>query len=72
MTKSKFGFGTKGIWHKPASDHGKAAEIPCVVLEDTNGVLYIFTDKPIKKGYNNLSYRTATIFSCDFTEDTKN
>lgn len=63
----KFRFGDRGIWKKPASDDHKAADMPCRVLEHTKeGVLYIFTDKPIIRGYRNLAYRTATIFPSDF------
>ncbi len=54
----------------PGSDEQniKPSDMPCVVLEQIrNGVLYIFTDRPIRKGYDSLSWRTATIFPSDFT-----
>jgi hypothetical protein len=58
-------FGTKGIWHKPASEEEKARDIPAVILEVLeNGTVYIFTfDKKAKC----LTDRTATIFDCDFS-----
>lgn len=70
--KRKFAFGTRGIWHSPASEENniKAQDIPVVVLEETKeGVLYIFTMRSIRRGWNNLTYRTATIFPSDFTPD---
>jgi len=68
MKEKTFKFGDRGIWHCPASDDRKKQDIPAVVLEQTKeGVLYIFTDFPIRKKYNNLTYRTATIFPSDFT-----
>ena len=63
MATKKFVFGQKGIWHRSASEHRKAKDIPCVVLEDL-GVLYIFT---FDKKEKNLTGRTATIFHSDFT-----
>lgn len=60
-------FGTRGIWRKPASDDQKAMRMKAVVLEQLKGgLLYIFTDKPMVRGHDNLSMRTATIFSGDF------
>ena len=68
--KKKFKFGDRGIWHMPASETTKADDIPSVVLEQTKeGILYIFTDRPIQRGYNNLTWRTATIFPSDFTPE---
>lgn len=66
--KTFYNFGDRGIWHCPASEQRKAQDIPAVVLEQTKeGCLYIFTDRPIIRGYNNLTYRTATITPSDFT-----
>lgn len=63
-----FVFGTRGIWHKPENDDGQAEDIEAVILEQTKqGPLYIFTMKPIKRGWENLTHRTATILPCDFS-----
>ena len=63
----KYKFGDKGIWKCPASEDHKAQRIPAVVLEQLKtGVLYIFTARPIRRGWENLSGRTATIFPSDF------
>lgn len=70
--KKQFKFGDRGIWKCPASEHHKAQKIPAVVLEHSKlGTLYIFTDRPIVRGYNNLSYRTATILPSDFIPSKK-
>lgn len=67
MTK-QFVFGMMGIWHMPASEQSKARDIKAIVLEQTKeGCLYIFTLEPIEKGAKNLTYRTATILTADFT-----
>ncbi len=61
-------FGTKGIWHKPASENTKARNIPAVVLEHhKNGPLYLFTLEPIVKGHDNLTNRTVTTLQSDFS-----
>ena len=66
--KEQYNFGIRGIWHMPASETTKAKDMPCVVLEQTpEGVLYIFTDKPMRPGFNNLTGRTASIMPSDFT-----
>lgn len=68
-----FKFGDKGTWKSPGSEENKIkpARIPAVVLEQTKeGLLYIFTLKPTRRGWNNLSYRTATIFPSDWIPDT--
>lgn len=68
MKKEVLKFGDRGTWHCPASEEFKATNIKAVVLEQTKGgLLYIFTMRPIRKGWNNLSLRTATIFPSDFT-----
>lgn len=62
--------GCQGIWHKSESENTKAKDFEAVVLEETSGkgLLYLFTTKEyILKGAKNLSYRTVTIFSSDFT-----
>lgn len=67
----KYFFGQKGIWRKPASEQSKAKRMKARVLEQTpEGLLYIFTDEPMVKGANNLTYRTATIFPSDFDVET--
>jgi hypothetical protein len=72
MSKNKFKFGDRGIWHCPASEDHKAQDLEAVVLEQTKeGLLYLFTKKTIRRGWNNLSYRTATIFPSDFTPHDK-
>lgn len=68
----KYNFGDKGVWRCPASENHKAQRIPAVVLEHTKeGALYIFTFKPIRKGWNNLTGRTATILPSDFEKGAK-
>lgn len=68
MSKNKFKFGDRGIWHVPASEQYEAKDVEAVVLEQTKeGLLYVFASKPIRKGWENLTYRTATIFPSDFT-----
>lgn len=66
----KYKFGDEGIWHMPTSDHQKKRDVPAVVLEQLNGegCLYLFTHEPIIRGHDNLSNRTVTIFSSDFTK----
>lgn len=62
-----FAFGTRGIWRKPANEDQKAMRMKATVLEQQKGgLLYIFTDKPMVRGHDNLSMRTATIFQGDF------
>jgi len=68
--EKKLKFGDTGTWHKPASDDSKAKDIRATILEHCpEGCLYIFTEKPIKRGYNNLHWRTATISPSDFSLD---
>lgn len=65
--KQSFKFGDEGIWSCPASEDRKAQKIPAKVLEQVRGgLLYIFTSRPIIRGYDNLTYRTATIPMQDF------
>lgn len=67
---ARFKFGDRGIWKKPANDDQAAMDMPCRVLEQTKeGLLYIFTDKPMIRGHSNLTMRTATIFFSDFIPD---
>ena len=66
----KYVFGTRGIWRMPANEERgyKEKEMPCTVLEQTpDGILYIFTDKPMRPGFKNLTGRTASILPSDFT-----
>lgn len=66
---ARFKFGDRGIWKMPGSSENKIkpARIPAVILEQTKeGLLYIFTDKPIRRGWDNLTFRTATIFPSDW------
>ncbi len=71
IPKEKLKFGTRGIWHKPESEEHKAKDVPCTVLEESKvgrmRVLFIFTDAPIIKGWDSLTYRTATIMFSDFS-----
>ena len=63
-------FGTRGIWHKPASERTKKQDVPAIVLEQLpEGGIYIFTLKPHLRGYKNIHGRIATIFPSDFTPD---
>jgi hypothetical protein len=68
--KKKFKFGDRGIWHAPASIENKIPkrDLPCRVLEhNDDGTLYLFLDKPYRRGWKNLTHRTATCFESDFT-----
>lgn len=56
-------FGTRGVWHRPASDHRKEKNVAAIILEKTDGgLLYILTLEKV----GNLSSRTWTIPSSDF------
>jgi hypothetical protein len=64
MNNKKFPFGTRGIWHRCASEERKAKDVPVVVLEHlSDGTMYIFTFEKAPT----LTHRTATIFESAFT-----
>lgn len=61
-------FGTKGIWHKPASENTKARDIPATILQHfENGVIYLFTQEGVGGKHDTLTNRTVTTLLSDFT-----